>query len=71
MAAVVTSRIGKRGTIVLPAQLRRQFGLEEGSIVIAEARRDGILIRPAKVTPVKPAAPKRRPKVGQRKPRRA
>jgi len=46
------SKVGKRGTVVLPAALRRQFGIEEGAMVIAEARDDGILIRPAVVLPV-------------------
>jgi AbrB family looped-hinge helix DNA binding protein len=40
------SKIGKRGTVIIPAKLRRQFGIEEGSTVIAEAREDGILLRP-------------------------
>lgn len=44
-------RIGKRGTIVLPAALRRQFGLEEGSVVLAEIRDEGIVLRPAVVVP--------------------
>lgn len=47
-----TSKVGKRGTIVIPAELRRQYGLEEGSTVLAEARPDGILIRPAVTLPV-------------------
>jgi AbrB family looped-hinge helix DNA binding protein len=38
---------------VVPAKLRKRFGLEEGSIVIAEETNDGILIRPAMVVPVK------------------
>lgn len=42
-----TSQIGKRGTLVIPARLRRLFGLEEGSEVIAEETEQGILIRPA------------------------
>lgn len=42
-----TARVGKRGTLVIPATLRRQFGLSEGVLVIAEAQLDGILIRPA------------------------
>lgn len=42
-----TSRVGKRGTVVIPAALRRRFGIEEGSLVIAEDREEGILIRPA------------------------
>jgi AbrB family looped-hinge helix DNA binding protein len=44
-----TGRIGKRGTMVVPSKLRRLYGLEEGSFIIAEARPDGILIRPASV----------------------
>ena len=45
-------RVGKRGAIVLPAPLRRQFGMEEGAMIIAEATAEGILLRPAVVLPV-------------------
>ena len=45
-------RVGKRGTIVLPAALRRQFGMEEGAMLIAEAVDEGILLRPAVVLAV-------------------
>ena len=48
-----TSRVGKRGTVVIPAALRRRFGIEEGSLVIAEDREEGILIRPAAAVPWK------------------
>jgi AbrB family looped-hinge helix DNA binding protein len=51
--------VGKRGTVVLPAVLRRRFGIEEGSIVIAEAREDGILLRPAAVVPIEIYTPER------------
>ncbi len=47
-----TSKVGKRGTVVIPAALRRRFGIEEGSLVIAEEREDGVLIRPAVAMPV-------------------
>lgn len=47
-----TSRVGKRGTIVPPAELRRRYGLEEGTLVVAEAREGGILLRPAVAVPV-------------------
>ena len=47
MAVSEASRVGKRGTFVIPASLRRRFGLVEGSEVIAEETPDGILIRPA------------------------
>jgi AbrB family looped-hinge helix DNA binding protein len=47
-----TSKVGKRGTVVIPVSLRRRFGIEEGSLVIAEEREDGILIRPAVAMPI-------------------
>lgn len=47
-----SARVGKHGAVVVPAKLRKRFGIEEGSIVIAEARQDGILIRPAMIVPV-------------------
>ncbi|MGH2374595.1 MAG: AbrB/MazE/SpoVT family DNA-binding domain-containing protein, partial [bacterium] len=46
-----TIRIGKRGTVVIPADLRRRYGIGEGSLVVAEAQPDGILIRPAVAVP--------------------
>ena len=48
----ISSKIGKRGTVVIPAGLRRRFGLDEGSMIVAEEREDGILLRPAQVIPV-------------------
>src|SRR5436309_13466527 len=47
-----SAKVGKRGAIVVPAKLRKRFGIEEGTVVIAEEREDGILIRPAVVVPV-------------------
>ena len=58
--ASVTSRIGKRGTIVVPAALRSRYGFEEGALVIAEEREDGILLRPAVAFPVEVYTPERR-----------
>jgi AbrB family looped-hinge helix DNA binding protein len=46
------TRIGRRGTVVIPVKLRRRFGLEEGSFVVAEEREEGVLIRPAVIMPV-------------------
>jgi bifunctional DNA-binding transcriptional regulator/antitoxin component of YhaV-PrlF toxin-antitoxin module len=37
---------------MVPAKLRRRFGIEEGGVVTAEEREDGILIRPAVVVPI-------------------
>ena len=56
---VESARIGKRGTIVIPAALRKRFVLNEGSYVTAEEREDGILIRPAAVVPVEVYSPER------------
>lgn len=55
-----TSRVGKRGTVVIPAALRRRFGIEEGSLVIAEDREEGILIRPAVAVPLESYTTERR-----------
>lgn len=55
-----TSRVGKRGTVVIPAALRQRFGIEEGSLVIAEEREEGILIRPAVAIPLETYTPERR-----------
>jgi AbrB family looped-hinge helix DNA binding protein len=55
-----SSKVGKHGTVVLPARLRRRFGIEEGSVVIAEPRDEGILIRPVGATPVEKYTAERR-----------
>ena len=47
--ATTTIKMGKRGTIVLPAKLRKQFGLEDGSLLVTEAKDGEIRIRPAYV----------------------
>jgi AbrB family looped-hinge helix DNA binding protein len=55
-----TSKVGKRGAVVVPARLRRKFGIEEGRLVIAEERPEGILIRPALALPVEIYTPQRK-----------
>jgi len=47
-----TSRVEKRGAVVIPAALRRRFGIEEGSLVIAEDREEDILMHPAVAVPL-------------------
>jgi AbrB family looped-hinge helix DNA binding protein len=47
-----SSKVGKRGTFVIPAKLRRRFGIVEGSEVVAEETAEGILIRPAVTVPL-------------------
>ena len=60
MSARETGRIGRRGSFVIPASLRRAFGLDEGTLVIAEARPEGILLRPALAVPLETYAPEQR-----------
>ena len=60
MALSETSKVGKRGTFVIPAPLRRRFGLIEGSEVIAEETPDGILIRPAVTIALEIYSPERK-----------
>lgn len=55
-----TTRVGRRGTVVIPAELRQRHGLEEGSLVIAESTEDGVLIRPAIAMPIEHYTPERR-----------
>jgi AbrB family looped-hinge helix DNA binding protein len=55
-----TSRVGKRGTVVIPAALRRRFGIQEGSLIIAEGREEGILLRPALAVPLENYSPQRK-----------
>jgi AbrB family looped-hinge helix DNA binding protein len=59
MSLSKSSRIGKRGTFVIPAKLRRRFGLTEGSTVIAEETKEGILLRPAVTVPLETYSPER------------
>jgi len=45
-------KIGLRGTIVIPADLRKQYGLNEGTLVLAEPVAEGILLRPVAMVSV-------------------
>ena len=53
-------RVGNRGAIVLSAKLRKRLGIEEGSIVVAEEKGGGILIRPVIPTRVERYSPERK-----------
>lgn len=55
-----TTKVGKRGTVVIPAGMRRHFGITEGSLVIAEERADGVFLRPAVAMPIEIYTPERR-----------
>jgi len=47
-----TVLIGKRGTIVIPAKMRKRYKLDEGSLLLVEELNEGLLLRPAITTPV-------------------
>lgn len=47
-----TCKVGRNGTLVIPAKLRRRFALQEGGMVVLEETEDGISIRPAVAVPV-------------------
>ncbi len=53
-------KVGKRGAIVVPVKLRKRYGMNEGTMVTAEAREEGVLIRPAVVVPVEHYTPERK-----------
>jgi len=53
-------RVGKRGTIIVPAKLRKRYGITEGGLVTTEEREGGVLIRPAIVLPVERYTPERK-----------
>jgi AbrB family looped-hinge helix DNA binding protein len=55
-----TAKLGKRGTLVIPAKLRQRFALKEGDLLVTEVREDGILLRPAVAVPVEIYTPQRK-----------
>ncbi len=57
---VQTTKIGKRGTVVIPAAIRQKYGFEEGSQLIVEARSEGLLLRPVVTLPVEIYTPERK-----------
>lgn len=46
--------------MVIPAKLRRRYGLEDGGTVVFEDSGDGISIRPAVMVPVEAYSPERK-----------
>ena len=58
--AAEATRIGKRGTVVIPARMRKRMGLDEGSLVLVEEDRGGVVIRPAVALPIEIYTPERK-----------
>ena len=55
-----TAKVGKRGTVGIPSAIRRNYGIEEGSLIIVEARPEGVLLRPVVTLPVEIYTPERK-----------
>jgi len=55
-----TTKVGKRGTVVIPVGLRRKYGFEEGSLIVAEPRAEGVLLRPVVTLPLEIYTPERK-----------
>ncbi len=55
-----TLKVGQRGTVVIPAVLRKEYDLKEGTLLIAEPRPEGILLRPAVALTVEMYSPERK-----------
>jgi len=54
------TKIGKRGTIVIPITFRQKMHLQEGDLLIAEDHGDGILLKPAVALPIEKYSLKRK-----------
>ncbi len=54
------TKVGKRGTVVIPAPLRKRYGLEEGREILVEETAEGLLLRPAVTLPVEMYSKERR-----------
>ncbi len=54
------TKVGKRGAVIIPVGLRKKYGLEEGTLLIAEARAEGVLLRPAAAIPLEIYTPERK-----------
>ena len=51
--------IGRRGSITLPAKMRKQYGLQERDKLIVEETDQGLLLRPAVSMPIELYSEKR------------
>ena len=54
------TKVGQRGTIVVPAEFRKRYRREEGTLASVEESADGILIRQAIAVPLESYTPSRK-----------
>ncbi len=60
MSMTFVTRVGKRGTVVIPLAVREKFSLKEGDLMISEADDSGLSLKPAVVLPVETYSPERK-----------
>lgn len=53
-------RVGKRGTVVIPAEARRRYGLDEGEMLVMEECAQGLMLKPVRVFELEVYTPERR-----------
>jgi len=58
--SVETIKFGKKGTVVIPAAIRKKYGFEDGSQLIIETLPDGLFLRPVVMLPVETYTPERK-----------
>lgn len=44
--------VSSRGQLTLPSEIRKKYGIEEGSVLVAEDRNGEIILKPASVMEV-------------------
>ena len=52
-------RMGKRGTVVIPADARRRYGLDEGEMLVMEESAGGLMLKPVRAYEVEVYTPER------------
>jgi AbrB family looped-hinge helix DNA binding protein len=52
-------RMGKRGTVVIPAEIRRRFGLDEGEMLVMETSAEGLFLKPVQAYETEVYTPRR------------
>ncbi len=52
MATSKLSVVQEKGQVTIPAEIRRRWGLQKGTLVAFEETEEGILLRPQKVVPM-------------------
>jgi AbrB family looped-hinge helix DNA binding protein len=60
MATPTPIQLRDRGVLVIPAELRDELGLTEGSLLLIENRNGTLILRPAVAVPTEEYTPERR-----------